>query len=112
VCNALGVLWVVRRRLAVALVLGITVLSVAGSHGVPALESAGAGHGAISVEELAAVCLGATVIAAVTVRLPGPPAASCRPTRGVRTPDDLLPSGPSLRPAAPFGPVVPEVLRL
>jgi hypothetical protein len=93
-------------------VLGITVLSVAGSHGVPALESAGTGHGAIPLEELAAVCLGVTVIAAVKVALPGPPLASFRPMRGARTPEDLLPPGPLVGPAARFGPVVLEVLRL
>jgi len=93
-------------------VLGITVLSVTGAHGVPAPEGAGRGHGAIPLEELAAVCLGVIVIAAAKVALPGPPVAFSLPLRGVRTPDDLLPAGPSSGPAARVGPVVLEVLRL
>lgn len=111
-CAALGVLWVLRRRLAIALVLGITVLSVAGSHGVPALESAGRGHGAIPVEELAAVCLGVTVIAAARVGQHGPPVAFFRPLRGDRTPEDVLPIDLSSGSAAPLSSLVPEVLRL
>lgn len=111
-CDALGVFWVVRRRLAIALIVGITVLSVAGSHGVPALESAGADHGGIPVDELAAVCLGVTVMAAARIGLAGPPVAFVRPMEGSRTPEDVLSTSPSFGWAAPESPVVLEVLRL
>jgi hypothetical protein len=108
----LGVVWAIRRHLAIALVMGITALSVAGSHGVPALEGADTSHGAIPLEELAAVCLGITVIAAVKVGLPGSPLAFFRPLKGGGNPTATLPPGRALTPAARAGPVVLEVLRL